>query len=204
MTKISALPADTSPTANDYIPTLDSDTSTTKKVTLDDVKNLYLDDLWWEEIGRTTLAIAGDTISVTSLPARKHLKLIITVTDTGGTVSGVIRFNNDSSANYSRRYSVNGAADTTETSQTSILANSVTAANPQKTIMEIFNIGTDEKICIFTAIGASTAGAATAPTRVEGAGKWVNTTDQINRIDFINLGTGDYAIGSEVIVLGHD
>ncbi len=204
MTRISALPSDSAPSTTDSIPTLDAETMTTKRTTLGEVGDLLLSDSRYLEIGRTTLSVAGDTISVTGLPARKHLKLIITVTDTGGTVSGVIRFNNDSGSNYSRRYSVNGAADTTETSQTSILANSVTAANPQKTVMEIFNIGTDEKICIFTAIGASTAGAGTAPTRVEGAGKWANTTDQINRIDFINLGTGDYAIGSELIVLGYD
>lgn len=158
----------------------------------------------WEELARTTLSGAGDTISVTSITARRYLRVIVSARDTGGTIGFLARFNNDTSANYARRYSVNGAADTTETSQTSILVGSVAVAGPMTSDVFIDNFGTDEKTVLFHAGSASTAGAGNAPSRVEGSGKWVNTSDQITRIDIVNNGSGDFAIGSEVVVLGHD
>lgn len=160
---------------------------------------------WWEELGRTTLGSAGDTITVSSFAARRYLKIITTVFDTGGAISGLLRFNNDSGNNYSRRYSVNGSGtDTTQVSQSSILAHSVSAANPQRAEIDVYNVAADEKVCTILATGASTAGAGTAPSRIDGGGKWSNTTDQITRVDYINDGAGDFAIGSEVVVLGHN
>ena len=159
--------------------------------------------IWWEELGRTTLSSAADSISVASLPARRHLRIIVTVFDTGGTVATQLRFNNDTGNNYAYRSSANGAADGT-TGSTSHFNTSGVVAAPAQLIVDVYNIATDEKVGGWTAVSASTAGAANAPTRVEGAGKWANTSDQITRVDLVNVGTGDYAIGSTVVVLGHD
>jgi hypothetical protein len=181
----------------------------TANITDDAVTDAKLDyPRFWQEIARTTLGVAGDTISVTGIPARKYLKIITYTLATGGTLIHGLRFNNDSAANYSERYSSSGAADTTAVSQTSLLFRAATIPTGGNGIasVELINVATIEKNGWWSSGGTITStGAATAPARVEGAIKWANTADQISRVDLINLtGTGDFAIGSEVIVLGHD
>lgn len=174
------------------------------KLATDGVTDTQLDyPRWWQEIGRTTLGSAGDTITVSSLPVRKYLRIIFSRIDTGGAVNGFIRFNNDSGANYSSRFSDAGAADTTTVSQTSArVHNSV--ASPGHSVVDVVNVAAHEKVFSFFASDRGTAGAGNAPGRIEGSGKWANTADAITRVDVINTAAGDFATGSEVIVLGHD
>lgn len=160
--------------------------------------------VWWEEIGRTTLTVAGDTITVSGLPARNYLTIIFRAEDTGGTIGGSIRFNNDSGTNYAERYSVGNAADTTATSQTSALFRGGTGAYPQHAVGTVRNLAAEEKVQYWWGVNPNTDGAGNIPGRVEGVMKWANKVNQISRVDVINNGAGDFAIGSEVIVLGHD
>lgn len=163
---------------------------------------------WWEEIGRTTLGSAGDTISVASLPARKYLQLRIHLLDTGGTIDGSLRFNNDSGNNYALvRTNINasgtsGGAAATSSSSTSLTQQ--TAATERMIIVDIVNNATTEKTGFSLETDLGAAGAGNAPLSRWTNIKWANTSDAINRVDIINAGTGNYAIGSEVIVLGHD
>lgn len=157
---------------------------------------------WWQELGRTTLGSAGDTISVTSLPARKYLLVKVLLLDTGGTVGPGFQFNGDTGSNYARRASADGGAEATQTSQTSSNVG-FNSASLSFTEVEIINVATSAKFITGHAAYGNNA-ASTAPARIEFAGKWANTSDQITRIDVVNLGTGDFAIGSEVVVLGHD
>lgn len=158
--------------------------------------------VWWEEIGRTTLSVAGDTISVTSIPARKYLMFRIEIIETGA-VTGVIRFNNDSGSNYAWRASYNGAADSTAVSTTALTIFSESSAFVQLN-GNILNVSTKEKLCYCTLISNGATGAGSNTVRGEFSGKWTNTTDLISRIDIINTNTGDFAIGSELVVLGHN
>lgn len=158
---------------------------------------------WWQEIGRTTLGVAGDTISVTSLPARKYLMLLFNYTPTGGNVSGFFRFNNDSAANYASRYSSNGGADTAVVSQTQMIAGAGANTLIQTGQVTVINVAAQEKI-FFGETDYGATGAANSPSRLEVIGKWANTAAQINRVDLINTDVGDFAIGSQLIVLGHD
>lgn len=160
--------------------------------------------IWWEEIGRTTLGSAGDTITVSSLPPRKHLMIITDLIATGGTISLSMTFNGDTGNNYAVRVSVNNATDTTAASQAALNTHVIVAAYPQRQNLFISNIETQEKIGFFLTNSQNTAGAANIPGRAEGAVKWANTSAQISSVTITNSGTGDYAIGSEVIVLGHD
>lgn len=162
---------------------------------------------WWEEIGRTTLGSAGDTIDVTSLPARKFIKIIFSAVATGGTLVTALTFNNDTGSNYTSRYSDNGAADSTVTSGTSIVFRLGTVPSGGNTFncAELSNISSVEKVGSYFCVGTVTAtGAGTAPSRLEGAFKWANTSNQISSVKVTNSGTGDFAIGSVVVVLGHD
>lgn len=175
-------------------------------ITADTITDTQMDyPRFWHEIARTTLASASDTITASSIPARRYLMILYSVFDTGGAVGVGIRFNNDSGANYATAYSIDGAAVTTAPSATSILFRGGTQASAARGTMEIYNIATDEKVCTAVATLNNAAGAATVPANNTIAGKWVNTTDQITRVDLINVsGAGDFAIGSEVVVLGHD
>lgn len=159
--------------------------------------------IWWEELGRTTLSGAGDTITISSLPARKYLKVYIKLVSTGGTILQNITFNNDTGNNYVRATSANGAADVTSASQSNF-GLSAAQADTQFTEMEFENTATQEKVGVFRLVQSGAAGAGAMGTRREGQLKWANTSAQITRIDVTNTGTGDYAIGSELIVLGHD
>jgi hypothetical protein len=159
---------------------------------------------FWQEIARTTLTVAGDTITVSDIPARKYLKIIFNLIPTGGTISGVFTFNSDSGSNYARRLSIGGGADSTSLTQTSVPAFMSASATFQHHIYQVTNVTTSEKVGYGTVIETSTAGAGTAPNRNEGAFKWVNTSSQISSITVTNAGTGDFAIGSEVVVLGHN
>jgi hypothetical protein len=160
---------------------------------------------WWQEIGRTTLGSNGDTISVTSLPARKYLKIIVDVRDTGGTINPLLRFNNDSGANYSFNYNDNGGVNANAVGQTVIgMDVGAPAAYPFHCIVEVENITAVEKVCSFRSIGRGTAGGGNVTVHRIGSAKWANTAAQISRVDIINTGAGDYLTGSEVVVLGHD
>lgn len=181
---------------------------TTAKIADDAVTDAKLDyPRWWQEIARTTLGTAGDTITVSSIPARKYLKILVYAAASGGTLVGTMRFNNDSGANYSQRYSDNGGADSALTSSSNMVIRPGTTVSggSQYCEVEVINVATYSKFVRGSAVGEITGtGAGNAPSRLEGGWKWANTADQINRVDYINSGTGDFAIGSEVIILGHD
>jgi hypothetical protein len=184
---------------------------TTAKIAVDAVTAPKIDwaatgaggGIWWEEIGRTTLGVAGDTISVTPIAARKYLRILISIIPTGGNTTQQIRFNNDSSGNYAIRVSTDYAAATTATAQTSILPRGADTV-PSFLVLDVINIETQEKEVIVTVNSQGTAGAGNLPSSTTAFAKWVNTGQQITRVDVVNGGTGDYAIGSEVIVLGHN
>lgn len=162
---------------------------------------------WWEEIGRTTLGSAGDAIVVSSLPARKYLKILVYLLATGGTINGKLTFNSDSggaSNNYAQKASTDFAAAATATGIDFIDLDSSAIAQPQYSIVEVLNIANQEKIVRVVTAERSTAGAGNAPIAFNTVGKWANTSNQISSVEVENQGTGDFAIGSEVVVLGHD
>jgi len=158
--------------------------------------------IWWEELGRTTLGTAGDTISVTSIAARRYLRVQI-ISIGSGVISQVVRFNNDSATNYAYRAAINGGADSSSASATGISLTNGDTNNIAFVTIDVMNNTTTEKM-LHADITLGPTGAANIPPRVELSGKWANTASQITRVDLINTNTGDFAIGSEVVVLGHN
>lgn len=233
MTKISNLPSDSSPTTTDLVPTVDVESNTTKKSTLANLITLFFNNIpnlkittasiqadavtatkidwastgadagiWWEELGRATLGTAGDSLSIT-VPARKYLYMIVVLQSTGGTIAANLRFNSDSGSNYARRRASNGAADSTSTSADNLTTIETAGTEDLYGHFHLQNIATKGKKLVGEwNVSSDSAGA--APGRTEFIGKWGNTTDQATTITFTNTGTGDYAIGSEIVVLGHN
>lgn len=173
-------------------------------ITDDTITDSILDyPRWYHEIGRTTLSSSADVITVSSLPARKYLRVIIILLATGGTIDAQVTFNSDTATNYTHRFANDQAADTTTTSAANVNLKSAAATNGFIE-MQIINISSSEKQFIATANNGSAAGAANAVQRREMAGKWANTSAQISTIAVNNTGTGSFNTGSEVVVLGHD
>ena len=163
-----------------------------------------MSDFGFMELDRTTLGSGGDTITVSSFAAKAMLKIVVKALDTGGTLTGQMTFNSDSGSNYSGRRSIDGAADSSSTSQAYIQLAGATVASPFLAEAMIYNVAADEKCVLSRTVHANTAGAGTAPTKVEAAWKWVNTSNQITTVSVVNAGSGDFATGSEVIVYGKD
>lgn len=157
--------------------------------------------IWWEELGRTTLGGAGDTISITTIAARKYLRIYFWGI-ASGSIRGVFRFNNDSGNNYAYRTSTNGAADVTANTQSAI-STIGTGAFDVLVVLDVINVSAKEKYASGFYVNTTT-GVGNPPGRVEIVGKWVNTSAQITRVDVVNDQAGDFASGSEVLVLGHD
>jgi hypothetical protein len=168
---------------------------------------------WWEELGRTTLGSAGNTISVASFAARKYLYIIVGVTATGGvgkTINTNITFNSDTGANYGNNYFVltgSGAAlyNTAVAGQTSIPIDSGTPYNTNSFMITgtILNFQTSNKQ--MTLDGTWSLNGNNVPTPIKIWSNWDNTANQITTITLTNTGgTGNFAIGSELIVLGHN
>lgn len=154
-------------------------------------------------IKQTTLTTTASTITVDNLPARKFLKVIYATLGSGA-ISTSFRLNGDSGANYSYRYSLNGAADTTAVSQTAGGGPPLnTDAFAKYGYMDILNIASTEKICVAHTVEQAGTGAATAPARSTIVNKWANTSNQISSIGFTTP-TNNYAAGSAITVIGSD
>ena len=157
----------------------------------------------WVELGRTTLGSAGDAITVSSL-ADKRYYMVLGDLRASGTIDPHMRLNSDTGNNYSYRYSDNGGADGTGTSSSIMLHGAGNSTTPQFAVSYLTNYSTKEKLLLNFAIVQNTAGAGNAPTRRESVSKHAQTSNPISVINSHNSGTGDYASGSEVVVLGWD
>lgn len=157
--------------------------------------------IWWEELGRATLGGAADSMTASGLAARKYLQVRVNIINTGS-VNALLQYNGDTGSNYAYRSSVNGGADATATAQTSgqLKASGSTNAN---ILINIVNIATQSKIAISYCTESITA-VSSAPQRLEGNINWSNATNAISSVTILNNSTGDFAAGSEVVVLGHD
>jgi hypothetical protein len=159
--------------------------------------------IWWEEIGRTTLTVAGDTVTVNDLPARKYLQIHISLLPSGA-ITGSMRFNNDSGSNYAFNSLTNGGAGAGSTSQTFLSVDVDAATTSKYAVVDCVNIQSSPKLTFCEVNSEAASGAGTAPNHRAVIGKWQNTSAQITRVDVLNTAGGDFAIGTQVVVLGHD
>ena len=160
----------------------------------------------WKEVGRTTLGSAGDTITVSSL-ADKRYYMVLGYKQSSGTSDFNWRVGNgsaDSGNNYARRQSSNGGTDTTNTGYSRMFSDNGGASTPSFQVGYFANKSDKEKLNITHSVSQGTSGAGTAPTRRESVNKWTNTSNPIDVIQGVNVEGGDFASGSEVVVLGWD
>lgn len=158
--------------------------------------------IWWEELGRTTLSGTADTISVSSFPARRYIKIIVKVI-TSGTANMKMTFNGDNGNNYDYAISNDFGAVSSAVSQSNINLLSAASANTKTGWYEFDNISDQFKLVTGQLI--QTGGVlGNAPTGRQILGKWANNSAQVTTITIANDSTGDYAAGTQLILLGHN
>lgn len=159
------------------------------------------DEKRWQVLGVGKLFTDSASLIVQNLKPRKYLRVIIYPVPNASVAAHAIRLNNNAGANYATRQSINGGADTTSVSVTSI-GTTADAITPNIVIIDILNLLNQEKLLIIHVVGQETAGAANVPDRRETVAKLV-LVEKINRIDLIT-GAGSYLVGTTMIVQGHD
>lgn len=154
------------------------------------------------ELGRCTCYAATDTLTVANMPVRKYLKIIANMLPVSN-IDVWARFNADAGNNYSNRYMSNFSA-ATALNNSGVALNTSNGAFKKVSVIELDNVSAQEKLGSSVTNEAATAGAGTAPTRFDNSFKWAVTSQAITRVDMVNLSSGDFAAGSELIVYGHN
>ena len=157
------------------------------------------------ELGRNVLSGTSASCNVTSIANKEWLMVLALFPKPTATNTPTMRFNNDSATNYSDRYSKDGAAETTDVTQSGIIMwpTLATTMNEVFFIGFIHNIAGQEKTLQGWAVERNSANGTSAPHRHEVVGKWANTSNAITEVDVV-ASTSTFAIGTRVIVLGYD
>ena len=151
-----------------------------------------------------TLGSAGDTMTISDLTAKNFNEFLSHPFTDGSAIDCDFRIDNLSTSTYAYRYSSNGAADSTATSQAEITPSIQTTAADRFVVGYGLNISTEEKLFIFFSIDRNTAGAGTAPQRQETVGKQSGTSTAYTRIDMLNTQAGNFDTTSNLSALGTD
>jgi hypothetical protein len=162
----------------------------------------------WTELGRTTLESDANTITVSSLAAKKYLMVLTQGKTSATNVDLAYQLNADTGANYTSRQKWNGGgSDYVLTGQTHYRPLGTTADLQFLNIEYITNISDKEKLIMGHGAQLNATGAGDTITREEHVAKWANTSSSINQVNAIlaNGGAGrDYRNGTEIVVLGWD
>ena len=114
------------------------------------------------------------------------------------------RFNGDTASNYALRKSENGGAENAKIDQALLEIGNEDTNTDYFDVSYLSNLSAQEKLMINHNMRTGGSGAGNDPNRVEAVAKWDNTSSVINRIDAFNDQGGNYASGSEVVVLEYD
>ena len=165
----------------------------------------------WSKNGTpNTLTGTANTITISDLTPRKF-NMFLQHKLNSGSITNDLRLGNagiDSGSNYSDRKSQNGAADGINTSVSYILGagGGGTDAEEGFLVGYIINISTEEKLAMFWGGFNNASGELNAPNRGENTGKWTNTSDQFDNIQFDDAGGagGNFAIDTNLSAHGTD
>jgi hypothetical protein len=156
----------------------------------------------WVELARTTLGSGSSEISVASLADKRYYMTLL-----DGAIAGAAdvsyRYNSDTGANYAGRKMDNGGAVVTHTNTNYIFLENQADARDFSLAYHA-NLAGEEKLVINHWVSPYSTGSGNAPNRAVAVGKWANTSNAINEIIASNGGSGSYASGSELVVLGWD
>lgn len=151
----------------------------------------------WQQVGETVSSSTGTTIAVNNLPVRKFYVINMYAPGMSGSGGPIIRFNGDTAANYSYRYSANGGADGNGVSQTSITG-AITISTAFYINATIQNTTNSPKIILID-IGDAAANAGAVPQRGEIEGNWFSTAN-ISTIAIVSVNAETFNSGSRLTI----
>jgi hypothetical protein len=157
----------------------------------------------WAKNGTpVTLGSASDNMDITDLTASKFHILLTHKINAASDFGGAITFDDDSGSNYADRRKNDGGTEATDVNQTS--TRSKTGWNDNDFfIHSICDISGEETLLISHGVGERSAGAGTAPGRMELISKWTGTT-QFTRMDMTKSGAAQFDTNSNVSMLGSE
>ena len=159
----------------------------------------------WGKATEKTLTGTSLDITTDQFTSSKFIQLMEHAIRSSSTANGRWQFGDsgviDTGSVYASRRCIDGGSEITATSQTYIWFRGDADAF---TVGHMINIATEEKLVMGFEIHNSTAGAGTAPNRQEWTGKWVETTNQCDKINADNGGVNVLAADSNLSVLGSD
>ena len=160
----------------------------------------------WAKLTSKTLTGTDNTITTDTFTGKKFIQVLIhEFTGTTGDY-GMMQLSGDGTGVYANRYSRNGGGDNTKISDDNMLLDSSDESNAGFYVNYLCGITGEEKLQIGFACLFSTAGAGTAPTRMETVNKFVPSPDvDITSILYdSNNDTKTCLIDSNISALGTD
>lgn len=145
-----------------------------------------------QQVGRTVLAVAATSISV-SVPPKHFLRILISFGAKSGTSDDYLRFNADSGNNYTT---------TTGVSQGQIdIRNGLNSALGAFSVIDVAaNLSNLVKPAFIHTVNRITS-AATAISSAALFAAWVNTAAFITTISLTSSGVATYPVGTEILIL---
>ena len=160
---------------------------------IDNANNLYE----WKEIARTKLVSESDTITVDEIPARNYIKIVYHGIISGTALDTILQFNDDTGTNYEYGGGVTNAS--------SIGLDSSTNAGNAFAVLEFANKVDQDKLGWIMHTQANANNDGTASELRSQSWKWNDDTQQVEKVVITNIGaTTNFAVGSEIIIYGHD
>jgi len=153
----------------------------------------------WDQIAETTLGSAATSISLTGIPTRQDIRIVVYIPSSSAGITPAIRFNNDSGANYRYNISSNGGAAGQQAAKNEfdIQTGSYTSGGTYVTL-EVLNVAANRKLV--HGIVSQTTGVAGSEIVLTISGSWENTTAQIDRVDIISQTVATFAIGTRLTI----
>lgn len=151
-----------------------------------------------QQLGRTVLAVAATSISVT-IPTKRVLRVHLTWGAKSGASDDYLTFNSDSGGNYS--FFNQGAAARTSQARIDIRDGANSALGGFCVIHVANNLSSLVKSLILHTVDKITA-AATTQTFYQIFGTWVNTSAFITTVTLTSSNAKTYPVGTELLVYG--
>ncbi len=160
----------------------------------------------WGKLGETTLSADAETITVSSLPARKNLKIVAFLNSSSGDLYPQLRFNGDTGSRYNyafyRPASTSSFTTGTDASSIQLYASYLSTTSVMSMDFSIANRATSIKTMTGLIMLSPTGFG--APENAQGTATWKNTTDSISSITLFNSFTQSFKAGSWLTIYGSD